>query len=151
MEKKTKNYAWFYSLLKANPYADKESLVLQYTDGRTSSLREMSSAEYEAMCRDLERGSRSRAEEDRTRLKKARSAVLLRLARLGLDTVDNWDGIDAFCMSPKIASLQMSMATAIARPASSPEKAPVALVLLQKIPMRNVATIGGEMYDSISW
>ena len=55
------------------------------------------------------------------------------------------------CMSPKIASLQMSMATAIARPASSPEKAPVALVLLQKIPMRNVATIGGEMYDSISW
>lgn len=103
MEKKTKNYAWFYSLLKANPYADKESLVLQYTDGRTSSLREMSSAEYEAMCRDLERGSRPRGEEDRTRLKKARSAVLLRLARLGLDTVDNWDGIDAFCLSPKIA------------------------------------------------
>lgn len=108
MEKKTKNYAWFYSLLKANPYADKESLVLQYTDGRTSSLREMSSAEYEAMCRDLERGSRSRAEEDRTRLKKARSAVLLRLARLGLDTVDNWDGIDAFCMSPKIAGKKFS-------------------------------------------
>lgn len=108
MEKKTKNYAWFYSLLKDNPYADKESLVLQYTDGRTSSLREMSSAEYEAMCRDLERGSRPHAEEDRTRLKKARSAVLLRLARLGLDTVDNWDGIDAFCMSPKIAGKKFS-------------------------------------------
>ena len=108
MEKNTKNYAWFYSLLKANPYADKESLVLPYTDGRTSSLREMSSAEYEAMCRDLERGSRPHWEEDRARLKKARSAVLLRIARLGLDTIDNWDGIDAFCMSPKIAGKKFS-------------------------------------------
>ena len=36
-------------------------------------------------------------------LRRLRSSVLLRIGRLGINTVDNWDGIDAFCMSPRIA------------------------------------------------
>ena len=35
-----RNYARFYTLLKKMPGADKKTLVSQYTDGRTTSLRE---------------------------------------------------------------------------------------------------------------
>ncbi len=50
-----RNYARFYTLLKLLPSADKESLVAQYTDGRTTSLRETTPQEYDLMCRDMER------------------------------------------------------------------------------------------------
>lgn len=50
-----KNYARFYTLLKQLPGADKETLVWQYTQGRTKSLREVSRWEYDVMCRDMER------------------------------------------------------------------------------------------------
>ena len=49
------NYARFYTLLKKMPGADKETLVSQYTDGRTTSLRETTRQEYDRMCRDMER------------------------------------------------------------------------------------------------
>lgn len=97
---KVKNFARFYVLLKENPCADKEMLVREYTSGRTSSLREMTRDEYDEMCDALEGVSRHRY---RDTLRRMRSSVLLRIARLGISTVDNWDGIDAFCRSPRIA------------------------------------------------
>ena len=49
---KPENYAVFYSLLNRLPTSDrdalKESIVSQYTDGRTTSLREMTLKEYSA-------------------------------------------------------------------------------------------------------
>ena len=44
------NYARFYALLRRMPCADKETLVSQYSDGRTTHLRELSGSEYRAMC-----------------------------------------------------------------------------------------------------
>ena len=55
------NYARFYTLLKKMPGADKETLVSQYTDGRTTSLRETTRQEYDRMCRDMERTCREAA------------------------------------------------------------------------------------------
>ncbi|MBO4410528.1 MAG: hypothetical protein J5775_07215 [Spirochaetales bacterium] len=99
-----KNFKLFYALLKQHPEADKDALVMEFTDERTTSLREMSEAEFNALCSALQHGSGqgyNRAGMDR--LKAARSAVLLRLGRLGINTVDNWNGIDQFCLSKKIA------------------------------------------------
>ena len=92
MRKKANNFGRFYVLAKKNPAVDKESMVLQFTDGRTTHLREMYQDEYNEMCDALEFGPNGVN-------KAARSETL----RRGINTVDNWDGIDAFCMSPRIA------------------------------------------------
>lgn len=112
MEKKVNRFSRFYALLKGNPAADKESLVLQYTDGRTTSLREMKREEYEEMCDALEGSMAYRYRVAKEHLRSLRSSVLLRISRLGISTVDNWEGIDAFCSSPKIASKRFAALTA---------------------------------------
>ncbi len=93
-------YGRFYALLRNHPLADKNELVMTYTGGRTTHLHEMKPYEYKEMCAALDSTDVSA---QRLQLKKARSAVLLRLGRLGINTVDNWDEINAFCLSPKIA------------------------------------------------
>ena len=53
-------YKRFYKLFNRLPLHDdemKERLVQQYTDGRTSSLRAMTAAEYDALCDALERST----------------------------------------------------------------------------------------------
>lgn len=106
------SYARFYALLRKNPHIDKDSIVLQFTDGRTTHLHEMKPAEYDEMCDMIEYGGDEEQAARERELKKARSSVLLRIGRLGINTVDNWDGIDAFCMSPKIAGKRfVSMTT----------------------------------------
>lgn len=112
MEKKVNRFSRFYALLKGNPAADKESLVLQYTDGRTTSLREMSREEYDEMCDALEGSMTHGYKVAKERLRSLRSSVLLRISRLGISTVDNWDGIDAFCCSPRIAGKRFAALTA---------------------------------------
>lgn len=102
MAGRIRSFARFYALLAKCPSADKESLVMQFTDGRTASLREMTEEEYEEMCAALEEAA-GPDREYRERLRRLRSSVLLRIGRLGISTVDNWDGIDAFCLSPRIA------------------------------------------------
>lgn len=97
------SYSRFYALLGKNPMADKDELVSQFTDGRTTHLHEMTPAEYDEMCDMLQYGNASERDAEARELRRARSSVLLRIARLGINTVDNWDGIDAFCLSPKIA------------------------------------------------
>ena len=69
-------YKRFYKLFNRLPLHDdemKERLVQQYTNGRTSSLRAMSTAEYDALCDALERSTADPQHELR---KKKRSAAL---------------------------------------------------------------------------
>ena len=113
MRRKANNFGRFYVLAKKNPAIDKESMVLQFTDGRTTHLREMYQDEYNEMCDAIEYGpSGARRSAEAERLRRLRSSVLLRIGRLGINTIDNWDGIDAFCMSPKIAGKEFRKLTA---------------------------------------
>lgn len=91
------NYAAFYALLKSMPGASKEDLVLQWTNGRTASLKEMSEREYTLMIRQLRQQVENLEEK-----KKARSAVLKQFQLYGIDTTD-WDAVDRFCCTPRIA------------------------------------------------
>lgn len=91
------NYAAFFALLKSMPGASKEDLVLQWTNGRTASLKEMSEREYSLMIRQLRQQVENLEEK-----KKARSAVLKQFQLYGIDTTD-WDAVDRFCCTPRIA------------------------------------------------
>lgn len=99
-----RNYARFYALLKQLPHADKDTLVWQYTQGRTKSLKEASKWEYDVMCRDMERvvNNDNKVALKQAALRKARSGVLHQLQIYGLDTTD-WATVDAFCKNPRIA------------------------------------------------
>ena len=99
-----RNYARFYTLLKKLPGADKETLVEQYTNGRTTSLRETTRQEYDRMCRDMERetGYDEFVEGIRRQLRRRRSEVLKLMQQLGIDTTD-WTRVDNFCLHPRIA------------------------------------------------
>lgn len=102
--RKPDHYGKFYMLLKRLPGADKETLVEQYTRGRTTHLREMTLPEYELMCSAMDRvaGVDERQEALRTSLRKARSGVLRQMQLWGVDTT-NWNRVDAFCQDPRIA------------------------------------------------
>ena len=86
------------------PGADKETLVYQFTQGRTVHLRQMSAKEYDAMCRQMEdiTGYDERRRKQYDILCKARSGVLHQLQIYGIDTTD-WNRVDAFCKDPRIA------------------------------------------------
>ncbi len=101
--KKVKNFARFFALLRRIPCADealKEEYVGTFTRGRTTSLREMSPAEYNAMCDAIEDkiGSDSYV----SQLRRQRSVVLKRISKLGIDTSD-WGSVDEFCLNKRIA------------------------------------------------
>lgn len=98
------NYARFYALLKKLPGADKQLLVYQHTHGRTDSLRELTAAEYRALCNDMERTTDQYKirESIRHELRMRRSAALKLMQLIGVDTT-NWARVDAFCMHPRIA------------------------------------------------
>ena len=99
-----RNYARFYTLLKKMPCADKETLVSQYTDGRTTSLRETTRQEYDLMCRDMEQvaGYDEFVEGIRRLLRRKRSVCLKLMQQLGIDTT-NWNRVNAFCEDTRIA------------------------------------------------
>ena len=103
---KPENYAAFYSLLNRLPTSDrdalKESIVSQYTDGRTTSLREMTLKEYSAAVAGMQKlVPPTYREELRKILRQKRSAVLHQML-LGIDTAD-WDWVNAFCRDSRIA------------------------------------------------
>ena len=76
------NYARFYALLRRMPCADKETLVSQYSDGRTTHLRELSGSEYRAMCDAMARVEGE--DESRRGLRRLRSAALHQMQLLEL-------------------------------------------------------------------
>ena len=98
-----RNYARFYTLLKKLPGADKETLVWQYSNGRTKSLRELSDWEYNSMCRDMQRvvGNEAEQAKYRAELRRARSICLKLMQIIGVDTTD-WQRVDSFCENPRI-------------------------------------------------
>src|SRR3712207_5810946 len=98
------NYARFYTLLKRLPGADKEILVHQFTNGRTTHLHLMVRQEYERMCNEMERvaGYDARRAALRRELRKARSSVLHQFQLYGIDTT-SWGRVNAFCLDPRIA------------------------------------------------
>ena len=100
-----RNYARFYALLKRMPGADKETLVYQYTNGRTTHLHETTLREYDTMCNDMERvsGEDARREAWLKELKRRSSVCLKLMQELGIDTTD-WARVDDFCRHPRIAA-----------------------------------------------
>lgn len=95
------NYHRFYASFNRLPGGDrenlKETLVSSFTDGRTTSLREMTRQEYEAMCASLEKRTGWKDQ-----LRKKRSMCLKLMQRLGIDTAD-WARVNDFCGNPRIA------------------------------------------------
>ena len=104
MGQESRNYARFYALLGKLPGADKETLVYQFTGGRTTHLHLMAEGEYLSMCREMERvaGYDARREAWRQEMKRKRSAVLHQMQLLGVDTAD-WGKVDAYCLNRWIA------------------------------------------------
>lgn len=107
--KQITNFARFYAAFNRVPCPTdrdemKKLLVLQYTDGRTDSLREVRRGEYEAMCIEVEK----RALPDparqmrRNALRMLRSQVLHQMQLYGVDTSD-WTIVDRFCQDRRIA------------------------------------------------
>lgn len=99
-----RNYARFYALLKQMPYADKETLVEQYTHGRTTHLHETTAQEYRIMCDEMERvsGYAERRKALQAQLRKKRSACLRLMQQLGVNTTD-WAQVDNFCLNPRVS------------------------------------------------
>lgn len=109
------NYSRLYAIAKAKGIdldEHKEVLVSQFTGGRTTSLRDMTPAEYEEMCECLQTGKQvgESTEEHKERLRRARSAVLNRLQRLGVDTADRtFAAVNRFCMNTRIIGKPFGM------------------------------------------
>ncbi len=114
---KARNYARFYTLLNRLPTTDRDelkaTLVSQYTGGRTESLREMTTKEYDTMCDAMQQmaGGYRAQEIYREELRRKRSAVLKQLQKIGVDTTD-WNRVDAYCMNPRIAGKEFRKLTA---------------------------------------
>lgn len=111
-----RNYARFYILLNRLPTTDRDelkaTLVSQYTDGRTESLREMTTKEYDAMCDAMQEAANGYKAREiyREELRRKRSAVLKQLQKMGIDTTD-WNRVDAYCMNPRIAGKEFRKLT----------------------------------------
>lgn len=107
MKRQVTNFGWFYTAIRElSKIGDrdevKEALVRQYTNGRTTSLREMTSREYNRCCKDLERQN-----SDREALRKERSVTLHLLQKLGVDTTD-WNRVNRFCEDKRIAGKEFA-------------------------------------------
>ncbi len=99
-----RSFARFYALLRRLPGADKETLVYQFSGGRTTHLHLITQEEYQAMCHEMERvaGYDERRQVWRQEMKRKRSAALHQMQLLGVDTAD-WVRVDAYCLDKRIA------------------------------------------------
>ena len=110
MAQEVTNFARFYGILKKNyEFATKElgdefkeGLVSQFTNGRTTSLRDMTRKEYDRMCVELEVQTRQLLRAVKDEQRKHRSQCLRLMQKLGIDTTD-WVRVNAFCEDPRIA------------------------------------------------
>lgn len=114
-----KNYRRFYALFRQlDIRGDREDcrkqLILQYTGGRTDSLRAMDKKEFDALC-----GGIAKILGDREELRKKRSICLKLMQELGVETY-RWEDVDRYCSQPRIAGkrfawLSIDELTALAR------------------------------------
>ena len=72
-------------------------MVQNWTNGRTEHLSEMTQAEYDAACKELEAASGYDRE-----LKRRRSICLCLMQGLQIDTSD-WQRVNDFCRHPRIS------------------------------------------------
>ena len=102
MAQEIKDFGRFFALLRKMPYTidedERHSMVVLATGGRTNSLREMTWAEYNEMCSQLE----FKVHRNTQSLRKRRSCVLHQMQKMGVDTTD-WGRVDALCMDARIA------------------------------------------------
>lgn len=113
MAKAKRNYSRFYAICKAKGIdleQFKEDLITEFTQGRSSSLKDMTDKEYEEMCDCLQSGRHygQSGEDFNAMRRKARSAVLKRIQRLGVDTTD-FSKVDGFCLNRRIAGKPFGM------------------------------------------
>lgn len=96
-----KNYGRFWRAWNRLSHRDSEEekrLVVQnWTNGRTEHLSEMTQAEYDAACKELEAASGYDRE-----LKRRRSICLRLMQGLQIDTSD-WQRVNDFCRNPRIS------------------------------------------------
>lgn len=102
MKQEVTNFGRFYCAFNrlpkpGEPEEVRRGMVLQYTGGRTDSLKEMSRKEYNEMCTALESLNGTRDE-----LKRRRSIALKLMQELEVNTTD-WAQINDFCRHPRIA------------------------------------------------
>lgn len=110
MTQEVTNFARFYGILKASyNFASKElgndfkeDVVSQFTNGRTTSLREMTRKEYNTMCDKLEGATAQLLRTVKEVQRRHRSKCLKLMQKLGIDTTD-WTRINAFCQDQRIA------------------------------------------------
>ena len=76
---------------------EKRLMVQNWTNGRTEHLSEMTQAEYDAACKELEAASGYDRE-----LKRRRSICLRLMQGLQIDTSD-WQRVNDFCRNPRIS------------------------------------------------
>lgn len=115
MAKAKRNYSRFYAICKAKCIdleQFKDDLITEFTHGRSSSLKDMTDSEYEEMCNCLQYDRRcgESSEEYKAERRKARSKVLMRIQKLGVDTTD-FSKVDAFCLNRRIAGKPFAMLT----------------------------------------
>ena len=103
------NFSRFYSLFNRLPYDGdkddlKKELVLEYTGGRTESLKEIKQSEYAALCNRLEQQVPAQPVMNlyRQNLKRKRSEVLHQMQLYGINTSD-WSIVNHFCENKRIA------------------------------------------------
>ena len=102
------DYRRFWALLREMPGAEKEEIVLQFTNGRTTHLHLMTADEYDRMVRMLDGIV---ANDRRVELRKRRRICLKLLQKIGVDTSD-WARVNAYCMNPRIAGRPFSEVSA---------------------------------------
>ena len=108
---KTENYSAFFGLLNRMNASDrdelKKTIVMEYTSGRTESLRSMTMPEYLSALKGMERVVISSAasfadDDERKEIRKKRSSALHQMQLLGVDTA-NWKDVNAFCLNKRLA------------------------------------------------
>lgn len=96
-----KNYGRFWRAWNRLSHRDSEEekrlMVQNWTNGRTEHLSEMTQAEYDAACKELEAAIGYDRE-----LKRRRSICLRLMQGLQIDTSD-WQRVNDFCRNPRIS------------------------------------------------
>lgn len=96
-----KSYGRFWRAWNRMSHRDSEEekrlMVQNWTNGRTEHLSEMTQAEYDAACKELEAASGYDRE-----LKRRRSICLRLMQGLQIDTSD-WQRVNDFCRNPRIS------------------------------------------------
>ncbi|SDC53661.1 hypothetical protein [Williamwhitmania taraxaci] len=109
MKTKRRNYSAFWALLgkmSGNDGNLKEQLVSTVTDGRTTSLQELSDKEYSELVRWMANqvGRFNKTKPITEAEREQRSLVLKLLNKLGVHTInDDWSAVNIFLLDPKIA------------------------------------------------